>query len=468
MSGVELPVCQRHPAAVAGWACQSCSAALCPDCVATQTLSLRTELDSCVLCGGTTRQLKVHRSRVSLAQRLPQALLFPFTRSALMSLVAVSAVTAVLGWFFWNAIIFAKLFCLLLWMGAFWSTMFHIIRLTARGEDELSAPDQSEIFSDVFVPAIRGIAATAVIWAPAAWYVYRFSGWTFGGPALPLLKDPVIWALVAAGAVYAPMALLVAASGGGLLRILNPLLVVGYILRVGRDYAVVVAAMAGLFGVRVLLGVAAFFVEKAPVPFIAPWVAELLALYAPFVMARVLGLLLHVRGDALGYGMDEDYLEPVLRDDARGTLALSDAPRTQTEPPKPGSSNYVPATGIGMTLEALKRAVDSNDVDRAVELYAAAPLFSPQQLAPAYHFAVGQGAATRGNYPLAVRALTAASETDPSDPIAPRAFVVLARVYGERMNDSRKADAIYQFVIERYPGTSAAQFALTRMSPVKA
>jgi hypothetical protein len=467
MSSLELPVCQRHPAAVAGWACQSCSAALCPDCVATQTLSLRTELDSCVLCGGTTRQLKVHRSRVTLAQRLPQALLFPFGKSALMSLVAVSAVIGVLGWFFWNAIIFVKLFCFVLWMGTFWSTIFHIIRLTARGEDELSAPDFSELYNDVVVPAVRGVAATGVVWIPA-WYIYRHSGWVFGTSAMPLLTDPVIWLLVVAGAAYAPMALVIAASGGGVLRILNPVYVFGYIARVGRDYAVVALAIAGLFGVRVLLGIAGHYVAKAPVPVVAPWVAELLSLYAPFAMARVLGLLLHVRGDVLGYGMNEDYLEPVLRDDARGTLNFSGTERKNQPPPAPGASNYVPATGIGATLEALRRAVDTNDVDRAVELYAAAPLFTPQQLAPAYHFAVGQGAATRGNYPLAVRALTAASETDPSDPIAPRAFVVLARVYGERMNDSRKADAIYQFVIERYPGTSAAQFALTRMSPVKA
>ncbi len=466
MSSLELPRCQRHPSAVAGWGCQSCAASLCPDCVATQALSLRTELDSCVLCGGTTRQLKVHRSRVSLLARLPQAFLFPFTRSALLSMVAVSAVTGALGWLFWSSVfIVFKAIAFIVWMGTFWTTMFHLIRLSARGEDDVGPPEFTEAYSDLFLPAVRGVVATSLIGAPAAWYVYKTFGWENPNPLL-LAQDPILWLLLLVGVAYGPMALMVAAAGGGLLRILNPVLIFAYIARVGRDYALAVAALGVLFILRVLLGVVGVFVTKAPVPVVAGWVAELLALYAPFAMARVLGTLLHVRGDVLGYGMPEDYLEPVLRDEARGSLTFADGRRSGGAPStsgEPAASN-----GIGAIMEAVRRAVDANDVDRAVELYASAPEFAPHQLRPTYHFAIGQGAATRGNYPLAVRALTAASEADPADPIAPRAFVVLARVYGERMNEPRKADAIYQFVIERYPGTSAAQFALTRMSPVKA
>ncbi|MGQ0506617.1 MAG: tetratricopeptide repeat protein [Myxococcaceae bacterium] len=430
---------------------------------------MRTELDSCTLCGGTTRQLKAHRSRLSFGARLPAALAFPFTPAGLLALFVLAAIPASLSGALWPLPFFAKTLGFGFWVLTFWSMMFHIIRLTARGETDISIPDVTEVSTDVVLPAIRGFIASSFVWAPAALYVAKRYGADGFFHAGQLVRDPVFWLVAVAGITYSPMAVLVGATGGGLVRILNPVVIVAYIQRIPRSYATAVAALAGLFGLRLLLGGVALLIMKIPVPFLSHWVAEVIELYPAFVMARVVGLLLYLHGDALDYGMADDYFEPVIATEPRGSLTLTGSARRDIDnlrpaPPEP----TVAATGIAATLEEVKRSVDGNDVDRAVEIYSGAPQFAPHQLPSSYHFAVGQGAATRGNYPLAVRALTAASETDPSDPIAPRAFVVLARVYGERMNDARKANAIYQFVIERYPGTSAAQFALTRMSPVKA
>ena len=92
----------------------------------------------------------------------------------------------------------------------------------------------------------------------------------------------------------------------------------------------------------------------------------------------------------------------------------------------------------------------------------------PENLASlpaASHVAVGQKAAAVGDYPLAVRALKQVAQLTPEDPLAPRACVILARLYGERLGDEASALKLYRHVAGRYPGTDAARFAQSRLKP---
>src|SRR3954453_14236900 len=49
--------CTDHSGAIAGWHCQDCGRALCPDCVAGETLENGGRLLSCSACDGRVDQL---------------------------------------------------------------------------------------------------------------------------------------------------------------------------------------------------------------------------------------------------------------------------------------------------------------------------------------------------------------------------------------------------------------------------
>jgi tetratricopeptide (TPR) repeat protein len=178
-------------------------------------------------------------------------------------------------------------------------------------------------------------------------------------------------------------------------------------------------------------------VSSLGVPLLAPLLGEAISLYVPFVVARMLGLLLFSYGDRVGYGMASEFFEP------------EPAP---VAPPEP--------------LEAqLVRAVETNALDQALALFRRLPERLPP-LPAACHLAVGQKAAAVGDYPVAVRALKQVAQHSPEEPLAPKSCVLLARLYGERLGDAASAQKLYRHVVGRYPGTEAARFAQSRLPPV--
>jgi TolA-binding protein len=116
-------------------------------------------------------------------------------------------------------------------------------------------------------------------------------------------------------------------------------------------------------------------------------------------------------------------------------------------------------------VQALARAVEKRDVSLALALYQMLDGVPPSAIAPAVHLFVGQASATEGQYELAVRALESAADVAPEDPLASRALVLLARVFGERMRDEARAQGLYQYIVDRYPDTDASRFAQTRLPP---
>jgi tetratricopeptide (TPR) repeat protein len=212
----------------------------------------------------------------------------------------------------------------------------------------------------------------------------------------------------------------------------------GALLTLGLVFLVVRLFTSGLRAANILV--------------LSSWLSTSLECLVAFVMARVLGLLLYTRGDALGYGDPRDYLTPLL--DAAPSTSL----RVQGAPPP------VAQVAPDARLQELARAVQARDVLEALSLYAALSL-PKTAIAPELHLFVGQAAATYEDYPLAVRALESAADVAPDDPIAPRALVLLARVLGERMRELTRARDVYQYIVDRYPDTDASRFAQARLPP---
>ena len=80
---------------------------------------------------------------------------------------------------------------------------------------------------------------------------------------------------------------------------------------------------------------------------------------------------------------------------------------------------------------------------------------------------LAQGLAARGAPRQAAWVLEQLRARD-CDPALPRALVILARLLGERLGEPERAGQLFEEVVRRFPGTSAAAFASERLSGARA
>jgi hypothetical protein len=441
----------------------------------------------CRACGGRAETLVVHRSeQASFADRLGPVWRYPFTRQGLMVAVGLGALLALVGFMTQVTLIVARLAPATVGAGLFWGGFFSIMRSSLRGESEVPIPDYSDVFDDWLVPALRGLLATSVVWLPLLLYLVFVGGWDVlqyvdrllsdpmfymtgrfhSIPGERLLGDPIAWLLGIAGLAYLPMALLMAVTSNSLLDVLNPLKAVHGMLRLGRDYAVALGALSTLGLVYLVVHlVSSSLREVAFELIVSRWLAQVLECLVFFVMARVLGLLLYTRGDALGYGAPGDYLLPVLPDAAPSTSLRVDPAQFPAREQAMAQAAAPDAPTSEARLRELDAAVQARDIPQALALYSALSFLPKSAIAPAVHLFVGQAAAAQGDNALAVRALESTADSAPDDPLAPRALVLLARVLGERMQEPVRARDVYRYIVDRYPDTDASRFARARLPP---
>jgi hypothetical protein len=466
--------CTRHPGARAGWRCRSCGAALCPGCTFLRTDG-RVELPACGRCRGFADPITLPRSELRpFPPRILEALGWPFRGSGLLSLAGLGAVLWLLKKLGFIGALLA--------FGVWWAFIFHVIRRGAVGDDEIDPPDFSDVFYDVVAPALRGILATALLWIPAV--AYALMVLRAGGSLANVGKDPVLWLFVGAGLAYGPAAILVASCGGGLLRLFNPAIGIFAIARLGRDYWVAALAVGALLGLNVAVGLVAALVASTRVPVLSGWAAQSMTSLLPMIAARILGLLLFVRGDSVGMGDPHHYREPVLgavrprgAEPVLETASASEAPTAQ-EPieldasPAPSVSGPTapvrgpreaalaappPAntTAVADPVSAIADALAASDGTRAAALFAA--YRGPDRaLAPRTLFQLARAASESGDHALSARALHAAGTgTDAS--VAPHALLVLSRVLERRL--ARPADAlrVLEHLLARWPDSDAAR-----------
>ncbi|WP_158623229.1 B-box zinc finger protein [Corallococcus sp. CA053C] len=468
--------CPSHPTVAAGWRCEQCESLLCPACVETRRMG-PVEYFACGHCQGTANVLLRRRSHQDFMERLPGALRFPLTVPGLQTLVAVSLMLAVLR----SLAVGIRLFQVLpltLALGVFWSALFALVRGAARGDADPELPGFTDIVRDTLRPGLRGLAVTVGVFLPASVRALSLLAPSeravlklIGAPLEALLspaalEDPLTWGLALGGFLWLPWAWLLAAAEQPLLSALHPRNALRCIRALGRDAGIVMGVftlLALLHGgmhqrAEVVLDFGIFFVSR--------WIAEALTCLVPFAAANLLGLVLYVHGDALGYLPARDVLVPVLGDarPERGPQALREAAPTGPV----AATDEAPSTGDDSPAEqlaAFTAAVEARDVARAIALYGILRVLPRMKLSPAHHLFIGQAAAVEGDFPLSVLALEAAADVAPEDPLAPRALVLLARVQGEKMGNAVRAEEIYRYILHRYPDTEAARFAHARVKP---
>jgi hypothetical protein len=396
---------------------------LCPDCTATRSLTFGKSVSICGICGSLAPAITLPRAELTpFAGAMLGAWRFPLTPSGLGTMAIVGAVLAVLP----NVAIVA-----LIARGIFWSYVFSIIRTSGNGDARIGVPDFRDFYEDIISPALRGALALALIWVPAVLWVG--SGLAAGGGVTDAFASPVPWLLLILGVVYGPIAALGAATDVPVLAMCNPVRLFVGIKRLGSDYFLAVAGLVVLAMVGALIAGASTMLVRLPVPLLPSVLAEAAGLYAPFVMARVLGLLLYTRGYALDWGDESTYLVPVLG---------AEQPRGQPPSTAPGATPPIPPT---MTAPSPRPAAP--DVPA-----------TPSSLSPAEQLTAGRAAFARKDMVAAVRALKAAAFSSDAA-VAKVALLDLAGAYTTGTGDLDSAERIYREIIKRHPESEQAQAA---------
>jgi hypothetical protein len=297
--------CRRHPRALAGWSCERCAAALCPDCVVrSQVGAMATEYDGCTECGGPVELLTRHRAEKSpFAAEVPRAFRLPLGREGVLSLVLTGGVVGLLRWMTEATFFAMKPFAALVAVGVLFSWFFHVVHAASIGADPFEVPDFRDFFTDVVEPGARALFALSFVWAiPLVLYFVRT------GEILTRWESIAFWLYAWA---YAPIALLFAAidhEGWSL----NPVVGGFQIRRLGREYWVLVAAMVPVGLAEWVIWAIAEASWFDRLGLIGAWVASAALLYPLFVAAYLLGKLLFLHGDRVEYGRADDYRVPLL------------------------------------------------------------------------------------------------------------------------------------------------------------
>lgn len=431
---VALLCCDTHRDQLAGWRCRACGGALCPACAYDHAVGPATVV-ACTRCRGLTDPITVRRAlRHPFLSTLPDALIFPVAQGGWMTLLGAAVV-------FWGL---SKLGFLgaLFAFGLQWGLVFSVIKRTSHEPDPLLPPGFDGLLEDIFLPALRAVLGFAIIWVPAALWIGATTERAADLLGGAWLTDPVLWLLLLVGVAWAPAALTAAAVCDSTLSILDPRVPLSLARRLGGDYALLLGvALVAAVG-HVLLGLLGALVAAQPVPIVAGVAARALGLWAPLVFARAAGLLLWTCGDALDYGPPGDYQVPVLA----GVAPRGKAPPTLA----PAAIDHAPEP-IELPIERTGHAAEPADL--RAEPAPPPPPFVPD---PRALFEEARAAAAAGRYDEAASLLREAA-ADEAHPVAPTAWLVLGRLYRNRMGHPEAGRQALEYLVARWPDAEPAR-----------
>ena len=460
---VEQPMrCERH-GAPAGWECTVCHQPLCPDCAAIKFIPPITML-ACGRCGEMAEPLLRRKSQsASLAQRLPGAFRFPLAGEGLPAWLGISLWLYACSWL-------GLLGSFIGW-GVAMASFFGLTRSTARGGDSLELSDFQEPFQGIVIPLVRFALATLPAWGGILAAAYL---------GLPWLS----WTSLAVAALWSPTAFIGAAANTNLVHMLNPVRVLGATSRIGKDFGVYLAALLGVGVMMVVSALLAMLISKwVLVPVIGGVMMQMVLCYAPFVGARVAGLVLMLHGPVFGWGEELDLYEPLLgATQPRGELPVKESslprhlPQSIELPPEPEpepARAFDRFAALELNPEAekppdvapldvallpsfsqqaavsIRAAMKGGLADVALDGFRSTGLSAAEALSFDELLWLGQTAANRIDYESAELAFAKAAERTAPPEALGRCRVMLARLLAERMN--RKDAAATWMKLKKWP-----------------
>lgn len=524
-----LQQCSNHSGSLAGWRCSGCGAALCADCTGTRR-SAGTRLEICSRCGGLCAQLKVHRGELSpfTAESLLQTLRWPLSKGGLVSIAATSALLLLfsLGGGKGRAIAIGVTLAYLFqvvrhtahggddfpgpddFRGYFEDIVGPSLRLMAalawiwapalawnlwhRAPQPDLADQQRRAITEAMRPGGKGMmvqgmrvvtgpngtievqdrsapvaqtpaeAAERALPAPPA-SDSAASEHALSDPAPePAKPSPLVPAILTLlGLLIAPMSLMASALKTPLRIAANPVVLAGYAAKLGRDYFMLVGFCLLALGAAFVTRVAAHLALGG---FLASAVINVSGVFLAFAAFRGIGLLVRARGSEIGYGGEESYLVPALGD-AEPRWAPPEQPPEKPPEPKAPIEIAHDERPAGVVFSQL---LAQGDQDGMIDLLGRGGKDVPHVMMSANSWmALAQKAWQLKNGKAAAVALKRCLDAEPEGPLAPRAWVLAARVYDEALGDKATSDKLLRELARRFPDSEQGKFAARKLQALE-
>ena len=166
---------------------------------------------------------------------------------------------------------------------------FELVELSSDEDNELfTFPDISDPIEDIVLPTVKVIGVIIISFLPLiAWIIW-------GDDSLPLYNE-TIYALVALGIFYIPMAMLATITLGSLRGAMIHI-VLPSIFKAGPLYLLAAFMLGAIYTAEAFA-----FGYLDQWPFVTIPIAAFIAMYALMTNARTLGLLLQRREEELGW-----------------------------------------------------------------------------------------------------------------------------------------------------------------------
>ncbi len=297
--------CKFHPRNPARFACPKCHGNFCELCVNTRTVAGQSKM-FCRHCAVECTPIEIApggpTNDPSFFAQIVSAFKYPFKGDGII-LICVGTVMFLLvdgmRWISSYALIyglFAVIFLTVAGTGYLTAFLRRIINSTAAGDDEMPDwPEIDDFSSDILSPFLQLIGTVMFCFAPMI--ALTIFAMTQGDSESAWLG----WATMGAmlfGCFYFPMAFTAVAMCDSVMAV-NPLLVIPSILKVLREYLLMVIVLAIILFVRWLLK--NYLVVILPVPLAPTIITSLIGLYLLVVEMRILGLLYRNKKDELAW-----------------------------------------------------------------------------------------------------------------------------------------------------------------------
>ena len=293
-----VETCRKHAERPAAYRCKQCQDCLCHRCI--QVLSPDGGPAICPACGSRCSVIRQVRQEVkpkSFFQEIPGLWAYPFRGQGKFLILAFFLFMFVLGFAtqFLGALVGILGILVLgpailiggLMVCYICTFLISIIGCSARGDRQMPDWPNFSHVDDLVRPLVLTIGTILLCFGPAM--VYHL--------VMPLEQggSRIIWeSLLGLGLFYLPMGLLTVTLYDSILAI-NPITVIGAIVKIPLDYSVVIILWFGLYELMALV---------ALIPHVGPSVSGLLGFYAAIIAPHIVGLMYFANRKRLGWFED--------------------------------------------------------------------------------------------------------------------------------------------------------------------
>jgi hypothetical protein len=283
---VDRSRCWNHPGALAKSACTICGRGYCEGCGA--SVGGRLPLRFCPACEGPVEAPDPRIGAPPFWGELGRVLLFPIERESWATTGGIAILMAL-------GRVFFPFTTPLYLIGVAW--ILHVIAFSAKGKTELGVgPDVSHP-ADLCWRGLTAIGVLVAAFLPVAVLDFWALGSTLaGGRVSWALVVALNFPLIALGWAYVPMALGMVAVWHGFGIAFRPHLVVGAIMKIPRDYLMLLA-----FGFALSAAILAVSVPLGWIPVLGGIVAGFLEAWGAIAFAHALGRTLWRNERLLGW-----------------------------------------------------------------------------------------------------------------------------------------------------------------------